>query len=281
MAQVIIFGGGDAGGIIITEHGVRRIPPFDPGILLQLRGVSSLAQSTLFARAEHLGQEFASLLNKLSNVVVGRVEAVVGQLDAENSLVYQDDEGGFTCGSTGKPPIPFPKKAPSVPHLSDVLSRGVISAELLEFVGAANEKKIPLRDVLADPAAVAKQLKLKLSDRSLRALQQLSPASTGKIADPTSREIAGFFTKVVEDGRHIVEFAREPSQVARELGIKLSDKAIDRIVAGGSVMHDHDPGTVENPVAIAVVVGVVIMLVDDVAMVGVEKIVDVSGVQKL
>jgi hypothetical protein len=42
MATVILFGGGDAGGIIISDKGVRGIPPFDPGVLLQLRGVSAL-----------------------------------------------------------------------------------------------------------------------------------------------------------------------------------------------------------------------------------------------
>ncbi len=281
MAQVIIFGGGDAGGIIITPNGVRRIPPFDPSILLQLRGVSSLIQSTLYARTERLGQEFFSVLNKLSNLIVGRVEAVVGQLDAENSLVYQDDEGGFTCGSNGKLPLPFPKKGPSVPHLSDVLSRGVVSAELLEFIGTANEKGISLRQVLAGPAVMAHNLDLQLSDRTLRALSQLSRDSVGSIADPVSREIVGFFNKVVEDGRFIVEFAREPSRVAHDLGVKLSDKAIDRIVAGGSIMHDHDPLAVMNPIAVAVAVGIVIMLVDDVAMAGVEQIIDVSGIQKL
>jgi len=281
MAQVIIFGGGDAGGIIITEHGVRRIPPWDPGVLLQLRGVSALAQSTLFARPEQIGQEFSSLLNKLSNFVVGRIEGIVDQLDATNSIVYQDDDGGFVCGSTGKPPIPFPKNGPLVPHLSDVLSRGVIDAEALELVGAASAQNIALHEVLANPAAVARRLELPLSDRSARELGRLSPANIDKIADPVGREVASYFSKVVTDGRYIVEFARQPLQVAKNLGIRLSDKAIDRIVAGGSLMHDRDPGTVENPIAVAVAVGIVIMLVDDVAMAGVEKIVDVSGVQKL
>ena len=30
--RVILFGGGDGGGLIIGPHGVRPIPPFDPGL---------------------------------------------------------------------------------------------------------------------------------------------------------------------------------------------------------------------------------------------------------
>jgi hypothetical protein len=105
MAQVILFGGGDAGGLIITAHGIRRIPPFDPGLRLQLRGVSALTQASGQLQGD---QDFSALVNKLAHHAVARVGAVVGVLDAENSLIFQDDAGGFSCGSTGKPPIPLP-----------------------------------------------------------------------------------------------------------------------------------------------------------------------------
>jgi hypothetical protein len=68
-------------------------------------------------------------------------------------------------------------------------------------------------------------------------------------------------------------------RVSRELAVDLSSSAIDRLIASGSSLRD--PSTVENPIAVAIAVGIVIMLVDDVAMVGVENIVDASGIQKL
>jgi hypothetical protein len=279
MAQVILFGGGDGGGIIIMANGVRRIPPFDPGLRLELRGVSALTQASMYMRGSQNIQEYDSLVNRLSNHAVGRVEAVVGKLDEENSLIYQDDDGGFICGSTGKPPIPLPHSSPSVPGLGAILSRGVMQPDLLEFVSAANTHKIPLKDVLADPAAVAKRLQFQLSERSVHDLSQLTPANSGKITDPINREIVQFFHKVVDDGRFIDSFASEPVRVSRELAVELSNGALDRLIASGSSLRD--PGTVENPVAVAIAVGIVIMLVDDVAMVGVENIVDASGIQKL
>jgi hypothetical protein len=192
MAQVILFGGGDGGGIIITAHGVRRIPPFDPGLRLELRGISALVQATLYGRDPNT-QEYESLVNKLSNHAIARVEAVVGALDEANSLIYQDDDGGFVCGTTGKPPIPVPHSGPSVPGLGDVLARGVMQPDLLEFVSAATQNKVPLREVLADPAGVAKRVKFRLSERSVNDLGQLKPANIDKIADPINRGIAHFF----------------------------------------------------------------------------------------
>lgn len=45
MAQVILFGGGDGGGSIISPNGVRPIGPFYGSIRLQLRGLSALVGS--------------------------------------------------------------------------------------------------------------------------------------------------------------------------------------------------------------------------------------------
>ena len=42
MAQLILFGGGDGGGLLIGSHGVRPVPPFNSDIRLQLHGVSAL-----------------------------------------------------------------------------------------------------------------------------------------------------------------------------------------------------------------------------------------------
>ena len=109
MEQVILFGGGDGGGIRITEHGIEHIPPFDPALVSELRGISALTRAAELMRGQEGGRELGAVTGKLAQQAVGRVEAVVGSLDAHVSLVFQDADGGFVCGSTGKPPIPFPK----------------------------------------------------------------------------------------------------------------------------------------------------------------------------
>src|SRR4029078_2310639 len=41
-SMMILFGGGDGGGIVIDAKGIHRIPPYDPGVLLQLKAASAL-----------------------------------------------------------------------------------------------------------------------------------------------------------------------------------------------------------------------------------------------
>jgi hypothetical protein len=109
MAQVILFGGGDGGGIRITENGVEPIPPFDPALQFQLRGINALTQAAELMRGQEGGRDLSDVAGKLGQQAVGRMEAIVGSLDADVSVIFQDGDDGFVCGSTGKPPIPFPK----------------------------------------------------------------------------------------------------------------------------------------------------------------------------
>lgn len=277
MARVILFGGGDAGGLIIGPNGVRPIPPFDPGIRKQLKAVASLTQA-LAGGGVRERRELSALTTKLANHVVGDVEAVIGTLDRDASLVYQDDGGGFTCGSTGKPPIPFPWPPRDFPGIDDLVLGGVLESEL---VGLLRHPKLDIKTLLADPRAAAERAGVKLSARSLEQLSRISPSEIDKIPDAEGREVAQYFHKVVEDGRFLESWSLRPHEVATSLGVKLSDGAVDRIIAGGNaVLRPGGGGENANAaIGIAVMVGVVIMLVTR----DPEKVIDIrdrSGLQK-
>jgi len=103
MQIVILFGGGDAGGFIITAHGIKPIPPFPADVLYQLKAVNSLTR----IHGDHAG-ELGEVAARLSNTVVAHVEKATGAQGA--SVLFLDGDDGFYCGN-GKKPIPVP-----IPH---------------------------------------------------------------------------------------------------------------------------------------------------------------------
>ncbi|MBF0163496.1 MAG: hypothetical protein HQM01_03140 [Magnetococcales bacterium] len=278
MSQIILFGGGDAGGLIIGPNGVRPIPPFDPAIRLQLRGISAL-----LAGARHMSdkpsKEMGTLINKMTNLVIEQVEAIVGQLGGSNAFVYQDEDGGFTCGSTGKPPLPFPWPPLKFPNVNDLIASGVLERDLLDIVAAATEKNIDILELLENPAEEAQKVGMRLSSRAATDLKRLAPSQLGRISDPVDKEILAFLHAVVKDGRFLSTWSTRPGEVADTLKIKISDQAFEKILAGGASTL-FDPGTVMNPVALAVVVGIVIMLVPTEAGRGRFDVRDFSGINK-
>lgn len=279
MAQVILFGGGDAGGFIIGPNGVRPIPPFDPSIRLQLRGLSALL-SGITSIPEKPQREMGKLVNKVSNLIVEQVEAVVGQLDEKSSLVYQDADGGFTCGSGGKPPIPFqwpPRKTPSV---GELISGGVVERGLVDFISEASAKKIKLTEILEKPAEVASRLGKRLSERAVQDLQQIAPSRLEKISDPVDREVIQFFHKVADDGRFITTWTVQPAEVAKKLKVQLSDRAFERIVAGGASAIFAPGGTTSVGVGVGVAIAIVVMLVTKDTGLPEIGILDNSGIMK-
>jgi hypothetical protein len=126
MAQII---GNDGGGIEIGPHGIRRIPPWDPGVLQQLHALAALANATSQLGNKKVGAQLASVTNKLAGVVVSQVEALFGPIDGEAGLVFDDPEGGFKCGSTGKPPVPIPPHR-FVPTLPQMLAARLLESQL-------------------------------------------------------------------------------------------------------------------------------------------------------
>jgi hypothetical protein len=281
MSQVILFGGGDGGGILITSNGVRRIPPFDPSIRLQLRGLSALLNGIrLLPNAP--AEEMTTLVNRVSNIFIEQVEAVVGPLEGDNSLVYQDEDGGFTCGSTGRPPIPFPWAIESFPSFNDLTANGVLNLDLIDFFSKATEQQMKIIDVIENPVAAATELDIQLSEKTVQDIWRLAPSQIDRISDPVDREVVEFFHKVAEDGRFLSTWATRPYEAATRLDVKLSDDALDRIlISRASTVID--PGAVMNPaivVGVAVGVAVVIMLVDRNAEQGILGVRDSSGVVK-
>ncbi len=276
MATVILFGGGDGGGLVIGPNGVRPIPPIDPAVLGQAQGLSRLVQAAAAAPGDDSRRELGQLVNKVANLLVPQVESIVGPLDGDQSLVYLDDVDGFVCGSTGRPPIPLPWPPRRVPALRDLVADGAIDGVLLDFLRMASERNIGAADILTRPRELAREFGYEIEEHSLRDLEALSPHRLDRISDPAEREAVAFFHKVVDDGRFLETWATKPAEVAERLGMSLSDAAANRLITAGASAY-VDPGSVMNPVAIAVVVGVVIMLVDREAVPSRLSVIDRSG----
>ncbi len=234
MKTVILFGGGDAGGFIITDRGVRPIPPFDPAILLNLKATSAMVKAASAAHGDDVRSKISKAATGLCNLALEQVEEVVGPLEGNNSLIFQDDDGGFYCGSTGRPPVPLPWPPPTIPSVQDYLSAGVVEPDLVTLFRTARAKEIPLAGVFEKPAQVAKELGLTLSDKSVKDLQGLAPSKLTAIKDPVEREIVGFFQKVAEDGRYLESWFSRPYEVSKELKVKLSEAAAERLLTGGA-----------------------------------------------
>ena len=65
---MILFGGGDGGGIIIDANGIHRIPPYDPGVLLQLKTASALVGVSALHDAA-LTREATAMAERLTTTV--------------------------------------------------------------------------------------------------------------------------------------------------------------------------------------------------------------------
>ena len=278
MAQIILFGGGDGGGIRITANGVEPIPPFDPGLRLQLRALNNLARAGRLVSEKVRAQLLRDLIGKCSNAVLTQLEHVVGEIDAEHGLVYQDDDGGFICGSTGKPPIPFPWPVDPRRTARDLMARGIINPPTLEFLERAAEKKMDVFAVARDPQSAAKKIGVTLTPQVEQSLAALK-IDSAKIEDKTDRAVVDFYSKVVADGRYITEWAVDPTNVASRLKLQVPQEVIDRIIlTRDSGVRTLGPGAVMSPYAVAVVVAIVIVLWDREAEL---PVIDRSGLAKL
>jgi hypothetical protein len=261
MAMVILFGGGDGGGLYITASGVRPIPPFDPFLRRELKGLASLVSATAQPGGD-AERELAQLVNKLSNVAIGQIEAAVGPLDGDVGLVYMDEDGGFRCGSTGKPPVPIPWPPRQMPSFHDLVETGALDQQVVSLVDAATRKGTDVISLLEEPEKTAAELGLSLSERAAGDLRAIAPSRLTEFRDPVDREVVEYFHSVLRDGTRLADWTTRPTEVAKAVGVELSAAAVDRVLAVAGSGSRLDPGTVQNPVAIAVVVGVVIMLVD-------------------
>lgn len=288
MRSVILFGGGDGGGLIITPNGVRPIPPFSPDVLLTLRAAAAMVNSLAATGERALKTKKAKLAASLANLAVEQVEAVVGPLEGEQALVYQDDDGGFYCGSTGKPPIPIPWPPSVVPSLPELMAAGLIERDVVELLQTAKTRNVPYTRVFEDPAGVAKSLKVDVSAKTASDLQLLAPSNVAKLKDPTDREILGFFHKVADDGRFLQDWLVKPAEVSNELKVELSEAALERIVTGGALAafggRLGPNAFADIGVCVAVVTGADVVIIAVVALSQREVndiVIDRSGIAKI
>jgi hypothetical protein len=280
MARVILFGGGDGGGIRITPNGIEPIPPFDPALRLQLRALNALLRAGRLMPEKESSRLLGAVIGQLTGAALTQLEAIVGQIDADAGLVFQDTDGGFTCGSTGKPPIPFPWPVDPRRTVEELFAQGVLNAPTLGFLEQAARHKLDVFTVASDPKAAADKTGVNLTEeveQSLRALKL-----EDKVDDETDREVVEFYRKVVIDGRYITDWAvnpeSNPESVAQRLQLEVSRKALDRIIATRDFGLTQPGGTVMSPAAVAVAVAIVIVLWHREAEL---PVLDRSGLRKL
>lgn len=290
MKSVILFGGGDGGGLIITDKGVRPIPPFDPGLRLTLKSAAAMVKAISATKGGDSRGKMAKLATSLTNLAMAQVEDVVGTLDGNNALIYQDDDGGFTCGSTGKPPLPFPWPPSPLPTLPELMSAGVIEMDLIEFLQKSKAAGIAYAEAFEKPQDVAKKVGAKISEKTAKDLRVLAPSKLASIKDPVDREVIALFHKVVKDGRYVSTWLARPHEVAQNLKVKLSEAALERILTSGAFASFGLRGG-GNPVAdigvcVAVAVAVDVVVIAIVAIASDERslediVKDRSGIAKI
>lgn len=231
---VIIFKGGRDGALLSSPDGVRPIPAFPAAIRGNLVAAASMVRAATAVREEEIAKKLAAQATKLSNLAVEQVEQVVGPLARDRALIYQDDDGGFTCGSTGKPPIPIPWPPLARPSVAALVRSGAIGKDLVELIRTARTEDFSLGRIFEDPAGAAQELGVSLSEQSVRDLQMLSPSNLDNISDEVDQEIAKYFHKVIEDGRFLETWHTRPYEVSRELEVTMSEAALERLISGGA-----------------------------------------------
>ncbi|HEY0313691.1 MAG TPA: hypothetical protein VGC56_14510 [Allosphingosinicella sp.] len=110
MAYVVLFGGGDAGGVILTEHGVKPIPPWKPFWLAELRALSALVAARVASGRGKLRRDLDPQIEKLNGAVLEAATHDFGSL-GNGGILFEADGDGVYCGSTGPVHIPIHRTA--------------------------------------------------------------------------------------------------------------------------------------------------------------------------
>ena len=241
--KLIVVNAGAHGGIWTDEHGTRAVPLL-PGIVRHLQAVRDLIAAHEDLHSDTMtGQDLAVLVTRVANLAVDRVESAFGELEPNDSLIYQDDRGGFICGATGAAPRSFrwPQAVPPVSaHRRSLASRG-LAPDAVSLARRAIEAGMDFRDVLEDPEGVAAQLGRPISERSATILRLLAPSRLRGIRNETDRAVVSFMFDVISDGRFVETWTTEPAKVAGALGISLEPRVVDRILELGAAMAQIRP----------------------------------------
>ncbi|MEA2496612.1 MAG: hypothetical protein QOJ29_4523 [Thermoleophilaceae bacterium] len=241
--KLIVLDAGGQGAIWTDDRGTRPVP-LPPGTLRHLKAVRDLlAVQRSLGAGSMAAQDMAALVTRVSNLAVDRIEGAFGELEPEDSLIYQDGRGGFTCGSTGAAPRAFRWRAPAatITARQRSLVRRALSRDSVELARQAADAGIDLREVLEDPEAVANRLKVPISERSAKTLRTLAPSRLTRVRNETDRAVVEFMFAVFADGRFVDTWATEPAKVARALGIDIEAAAINRILDVGAALERIDP----------------------------------------
>jgi hypothetical protein len=110
MAYVVLFDGGDAGGVILTEHGVKPVPPWEPFWLAELRALAGLVAAQASARSRSAAGEFAPQIAALNRSVLEAATRDFGSL-GNGGILFAGGSDGVYCGSTGPVHIPVRRTA--------------------------------------------------------------------------------------------------------------------------------------------------------------------------
>lgn len=132
MAQII--GNSDGGGIEISAHGIRPIPPWEPALLRQFKALAALTNAQHDLASRKVQEQLAPLTEQLAKLVVAQVERAVGSELADGNFVYDDPDGGFVCGSTGPRPIP-PRRILS--DLAQLVASNLLETQRLQMSAPA------------------------------------------------------------------------------------------------------------------------------------------------
>ena len=273
--------------LLIEDSRTRRIPALDLAtrkLADALNRLVAVTTVTSKAEAKALSETAASMAKQL----VDRIEDAVGPLDGSGGVVYTDPDGGFTCGSPGKPPIPLPPEPDVLPPTDELMSSGVLDSTSVRLLSRAIEQNIDVLELFEDPRDFADRLDVELDENGIDTLRALAPSRIERISDPVQREVVHYMHKVLEDGRFTDSFLAKPASVSKALDIKLSDAAFDRILKGAST--GLGGGQFAEPVSIAV--GITVIVVVDSIVVGLvvtatkasfeglRTVVDRSGLEK-
>lgn len=110
MPSLILFGGGDGGGIYIGADGkLHRIPPMDPTLIAELSAIAQLVKVSGMVGKQ--GSEVTAVTERIASSVIPQVLKGAGvQGGANTSVSFVSDYDDFVCGSTGKIiPVPIPR----------------------------------------------------------------------------------------------------------------------------------------------------------------------------
>lgn len=233
MKTLMVFGGGAQGALLLTAERVLPIPPLKPELLSSIKAAGRLVHALAAAPERALQSKLSKMAIGAANLAVEIAEGQYGALNPDRAIIYQSDDGGFTCGSTGKPPIPFPWPPRPIKEPQDLVRQGVIEADVLELIRTAKAGGRDLTQLFEKPAAVAKELGIKLSAKNAEALQLLAPSNLARIKDPVDQEVMKMFHAVLKDGRFTTDWFDRPQAVADMLKVKISEAAIEKIIAVG------------------------------------------------